>query len=142
MAAIARPNRKNGGRPMRRKLSAAAPSVVSGKVPAPVRVSLKRVNCNEAIPYPRDGQAREWWHRLKTAFGTASSAFVAASLQQFIAAARLPGSGISETAVVDNTWLFTSCGGCAHNLSHNLDAAPRVPLNDDLSSGQARCRFL
>ncbi len=32
-------------------------------------------------------------------FGTASSAFVAASLQQLIAAARLPGSGISETAV-------------------------------------------
>ena len=49
--------------------------------------------------YPTDGQAPEWWHRLKTAFGTASGAFVAASLQQLIAAARLPGSGISETAV-------------------------------------------
>jgi hypothetical protein len=36
---------------------------------------------------------------LKDAFGTASSAFVVASLQQLIAAARLPGSGISETAV-------------------------------------------
>jgi hypothetical protein len=36
---------------------------------------------------------------LKNAFGTASSAFVDASLQQLIAAAWLPNSGISETAV-------------------------------------------
>ena len=67
---------ENRERPMSRKLSAAATSVASGKVPAPVRVRLKRVNCNEAIPYPPDGQAREWWHRLQNAFGTASSAFV------------------------------------------------------------------
>ena len=46
-----------------------------------------------------DGQTREWWHRLKNAFGTASSAFVGASLQHLIAAARLPNSGISEIAV-------------------------------------------
>src|SRR5947207_7204233 len=70
-----------------------------GKVPAPVRVKLKRVTCNHAIPYPPDGQAREWWQRLKNAFGTASSAFVEASLYQLIAAARLPGSGICEIAV-------------------------------------------
>ena len=69
-------------------------SVAAGKVPAPVRVRLKRVNCNEAIPYPPDGQAREWWQRLKNAFGTTSSAFVEASLYQLIAAARLPNSGI------------------------------------------------
>ena len=100
MAAIARPGlRENRNRPMSRKLSAAAPSVASGKVPAPVRVRLKRVNCDQAIPYPPDGQTREWWHRLKNAFGTASSAFVGASLQQLIAAARLPNSGISEIAV-------------------------------------------
>ena len=100
MAAIARPKlRKNGGRPMSRKLSAAAPSVASGKVPAPVKVRLKRVNCDQAIPYPPDGQTREWWHRLKNAFGTASSAFVEASLYQLIAAARLPNSGICEIAV-------------------------------------------
>jgi hypothetical protein len=100
MAAIARPKlRKNGGRPMSRKLSAAAPSVASGKVPAPVKVKLKRLNCDQAIPYPPDGQSREWWHRLQNAFGTASSAFVAASLQQLIAAARLPNSGICEIAV-------------------------------------------
>ena len=88
MAAIARPKlRENGGRPMSKKLTPTAPSVASGKVPAPVRVRLKRVNCNEAIPYPPDGQAREWWHRLQNAFGTASSAFVGASLQHLIAAA-------------------------------------------------------
>ncbi len=40
----------------------------------------------------------EWWHRLQSAFGTASSAFVGASLQQLIAAARLPNSGICEIA--------------------------------------------
>ena len=100
MAAIARPGvRKNRNRPMSQKLSTPAPSVASGKVPAPVRVRLKRVNCDQAIPYPPDGQTREWWQRLKNAFGTASSAFVAASLQQLIAAARLPNSGICEIAV-------------------------------------------
>jgi hypothetical protein len=86
-------------RPVSEKLSTPAASVAAGKVPAPVRVKLKRVNCNEAIPYPPDGQSREWWHRLQNAFGTASSAFVAASLQQLIAAARLPNSGICEIAV-------------------------------------------
>jgi hypothetical protein len=43
--------------------------------------------------------SREWWQRLKNAFGTASSAFVQASLCQLVAAARLPNSGISEIAV-------------------------------------------
>jgi hypothetical protein len=100
MAAIARPKlRENGGRPMSRKLSAAARSVAAGKVPAPVRVRLKRVNCDQAIPYPPDGQSREWWQRLKNALGTSSSAFVEASLYQLIAAARLPNSGICEIAV-------------------------------------------
>jgi hypothetical protein len=100
MAAIARPKlRKNRDRPMSKKLTATAPSVASGKVPAPVRVRLKRVNCDQAIPYPPDGQSREWWRRLKNAMGTSSSAFVAASLQQLIAAARLPNSGICEIAV-------------------------------------------
>jgi hypothetical protein len=84
---------------MSRKLSATVPSVASGKRPAPTRVKLRRVNCNEAIPYPPDGQTREWWHRLKNALGTRSSAFVAASVQQLIVAARLPNSGISEVAV-------------------------------------------
>ena len=58
------------------KLSAAAPSVATGKVPTPIRVKLKRVNCDQAIPYPPDGQTREWWRRLKNTLGTRSSAFV------------------------------------------------------------------
>jgi hypothetical protein len=74
-------------------------SVTTSAKPAPVRVRLKRINCNEARPYPPDGQTREWWQRLKNALGTASSAFVEASLYQLIAAARLPGSGLSEIAV-------------------------------------------
>ena len=63
MAAIARPGvRKNRDRPMSQKLSAAASSVASGKVPAPVRVRLKRVNCDQAIPYPPDGQQMACTH--------------------------------------------------------------------------------
>jgi hypothetical protein len=62
-------------------------------------VRLKRVNCDQAIPYPLARQSREWWQRLKNALGTPSSAFVATSLQQLIAAARLPNSGICEIAV-------------------------------------------
>ena len=98
MAAIACPGVcEKRERPMNKKLS--TPAVAAGKVPAPVRVRLKRVNCDQAIPYPPDGQSREWWRRLKNAMGTSSSAFVAASLQQLIAAARLPNSGICEIAV-------------------------------------------
>ena len=86
-------------KPMSQKKLGPATSAPMGNVPGPVRVRLKRVNCNEAIPYPYDGQGREWWQRLKNAFGTASSAFVEASLYQLIAAARLPGSGLSNIAV-------------------------------------------
>src|SRR4051794_33715442 len=84
---------------MRKKPRPPATSVATGTVPAPVRVKLKRVNCEQATPYPPDGQAREWWQRLKKAFGTASSAFVQASLYQLISACRLPNGGISEIAV-------------------------------------------
>ena len=41
---------------MNQKLSTPARSVASGKVPAPVKVRLKRVNCDQAIPYPRTGR--------------------------------------------------------------------------------------
>ena len=100
MAAVAGPRFwQNGGRPMSKTPRPPSITPGTGKVPAPVRVKLKRVSCNHAIPYPPDGQAREWWQRLKDAFGTASSAFVEASLYQLIAAARLPGSGICEIAV-------------------------------------------
>src|SRR5947199_61475 len=99
MAAISGPGLcKNGDRPMSKRLRGPTSSVETGKVPA-VRVKLKEVNYQHAIPYPPDGQAREWWQRLKNAFGTTSSAFVEASLYQLIAAARLPNSGICEIAV-------------------------------------------
>ena len=77
----------------------AATEIATPKAVAPVRVRLKRINCTHAQPYPPNGQEREWWQKLNDAFGTTSSAFVQASLHQLIAAARLPGSGISETAV-------------------------------------------
>jgi hypothetical protein len=88
-----------GRRIMSKTQKVAATSIVARTKPAPVRVRLKRLNCDYARPYPPDGQAREWWQRLKLALGTSSSHFVDASLQQLIAAARLPGSGISEVAV-------------------------------------------
>jgi hypothetical protein len=84
---------------MSRNPRRATTAATAGNVPAQVRVRLKRISGYEARPYPPDGQTREWWQRLKNAFGTASSAFVDASLQQLIAAARLPNGGISEIAV-------------------------------------------
>jgi hypothetical protein len=84
---------------MSKKPRRATTATTAGNVPTPVRVRLRRINCDYARPYPPDGQAREWWQRLKNAFGSSSSVFVDASLVQLIAAARLPGSGISEIAV-------------------------------------------
>jgi hypothetical protein len=82
---------------MSKKPRLAVTPATTGK--APVKVRLRQINSDYARPYPPDGQAREWWLRLKNAFGTTSSEFVDASLQQLIAAARLPNSGISEIAV-------------------------------------------
>ena len=94
---LARPGfRTKGDRLMSRKTN---PAVTSGSVFAPVRVKLKRMGPDYARPYPPDGQAREWWQRLKNALGTSSSHFLDASLQQLIGAARLPGGGISEISV-------------------------------------------
>ena len=84
---------------MNQKSRGSNTSVETRKAPPPVKVRLKRLNCDQAIPYPPDGQARDWWQRLRNAFGTPSSAFVQASLYQLIAAARLPGGNISEIAV-------------------------------------------
>src|SRR5687768_6059581 len=70
----------------------------STRVP-PVRVKLQRVNANLAKAHPPDGDGKVWWGRLQKALGTSSSAFVNASLFQLQGAARLPGGGISETAV-------------------------------------------
>jgi hypothetical protein len=74
-------------------------SVTDGNKLAPVRVRLRRITSHHAESYPPDGLAQGWWQRLKKAFGTSSNHFVDAALQQLIAAARLPFSGISETAV-------------------------------------------
>ena len=51
MAAIARPGVcENRNRPMNKKLSTPAASVAAGKVPAPVRVKLRRKNSELAKP--------------------------------------------------------------------------------------------
>ena len=84
---------------MKRTPNRAITPVTEPKRPAPVKVRLKRINCNEAQSYPPDWQHKEWWQRLKNALGTASSDFVNASLIQLTSAARLPMGGISATAV-------------------------------------------
>ena len=65
----------------------------------PVRVKLRRVTVDRAIPYPPDGETRAWWIKLKIALGTSSSAFVNSSLAQLQAAARLPLGALSETTL-------------------------------------------
>src|SRR5262245_10985462 len=84
---------------MSKKLREATSSVTGSKRPAPIRVRLQRLNCDAAKPYPPQGMTCEWWQKLNNALGTASSAFVNASLVQLIAAAKLPGGGLSEMAV-------------------------------------------
>jgi hypothetical protein len=75
MAAVAGPGLcENERQLMSQKSRGSITAVETRKAPLPVKVRLKRVNCNEAIPYPPDGQAREWWQRLRNALGTASSA--------------------------------------------------------------------
>jgi hypothetical protein len=83
------------------KTSKSLPSVANqpGRVPARVRVGLRRVNANLTKPYPLDGEAKLWWTRLKKALGTGSSDFVNASLIQLQAAARLPCGNVSELAL-------------------------------------------
>jgi hypothetical protein len=44
------------------------------------KVRLKRVNCDQAIPYPPDGQP--WWHRLKNAFGTGARSWLLLALKR------------------------------------------------------------
>jgi hypothetical protein len=65
----------------------------------PVRVRLQRINANLSKAHPPDGDDKNWWDRLKTALGTASSDFVDASLYQVQSAAQMPCGGISEMAV-------------------------------------------
>jgi hypothetical protein len=65
----------------------------------PVRVKLERVNANFFKTHPPDGDDKIWWIALKKALGTTSSDFVDASLWQLQAAAKLPYTGFSETAM-------------------------------------------
>ncbi|SIO66965.1 hypothetical protein SAMN05443247_11580 [Bradyrhizobium erythrophlei] len=74
-------------------------AAVTANRPAPVRVRLQRINSDMSKSCPPVGQHQGWWNRLKAAMGTASSDFVNATLVQLQAAARLPNSGVSETAV-------------------------------------------
>src|SRR5438034_646791 len=135
MAAISGPGLcKNGDRPMSKRLRGPTSSVETGKVPA-VRVKLKEVNYQHAIPYTPDGQAREWWQRLKNAFGTTSSAFVEASLYQLIAAARLPGSGICEMRQPTGVYGSSQVSRCgAKTRAGTPCRCPPVP-------GRTRCRL-
>jgi hypothetical protein len=65
----------------------------------PVRVKLRRVNCDYHVAYAPESMKRDWWARLKKALGTASPDFVAATLRQIEIASRLPYQGTSEVAV-------------------------------------------
>ena len=66
---------------------------------APVRVKLERINCDFGKLLPTDEDRPAWIDQLKGALGTASTAFVDATLIQLQAAARLPNSGVSEIAI-------------------------------------------
>lgn len=46
----------------------------------PVRVKLRRINCDYHVSYAPESMKRDWWARLKEALGTASPDFVAATL--------------------------------------------------------------
>lgn len=98
MAAIPREVLREVGEGEMIKAKAMVPDV-SGRKQTPVRVKLKRINATQSQPYPPDGQARDWWDRLKKALGTESSAFVNASLLQLQVAAQLPCRGVSETGM-------------------------------------------
>jgi hypothetical protein len=86
---------------MSQKSRGSLTSVEGGQAPPPIKVRLKRLNCNQATPYPPDGQAREWWLRLRHAFGTASSEFVQASLYQLIVLCRFSGRLPELTALAE-----------------------------------------
>jgi len=60
---------------------------------------LEHINCDVAKLLPPDGDHQAWLDRLRAALGTASIDFVNATLFQLQAAARLPNSGLSETAL-------------------------------------------
>jgi hypothetical protein len=91
-------------RPHLRKVGEAMSSNEDHRLPAragkaPVRVKLERMNCDFGKLHPPEDDHPEWIDRLKGALGTASMAFVDATLIQLQAAARLPNSGVSEIGI-------------------------------------------
>ena len=97
MAAVGRLHLRKAGQGMRTIVQRTR--VPARVKKAPVRVKLERITCDVAKSLPPDGQHQEWLGRLKGALGTASTDFVDSTLFQLQAAARLPNSGLSETAV-------------------------------------------
>jgi len=99
MGTKARPAvRKNGAEMTKHDQLPARPAPPSKR---PVRVKLKRVDCDYHIPYAPESMKRDWLARLKKALGTASPDFVAATLRQVEIASRLPYQGTSESP---STW--------------------------------------
>ena len=68
-----------------------------GKAQSSVEVRLERINCDHAIPCPPAEPEKDWRDRLRVAFGSASDAFVDASLAPVIAAARLCQDELIQT---------------------------------------------
>jgi hypothetical protein len=72
MATVAHSHRENGKQMKKVSEQAEMPAVVDAKKRAPVRVKLKRIDCNQTYPHPPDGTNEEWWQRLKDALGRAT----------------------------------------------------------------------
>jgi hypothetical protein len=97
VAAVGRSHVRKGGEGM--SLNALPSRVPRVRKAAPVRVKLERINCDFGKLLPAEDDHPAWIEQLKGALGTASMAFVDATLIQLQAAARLPNSGVSEIAI-------------------------------------------
>lgn len=97
MAAVGRSHVRKAGKGMSTTLqSTRTPARVKK---APVRVKLERINCDVAKSLPPEGDHQVWFARLMAACGSSSPDFIQATLIQLQGAARLPNSGLSETAL-------------------------------------------
>ncbi|MBR0941567.1 hypothetical protein [Bradyrhizobium liaoningense] len=97
MAQVDRSHIRKGGEEM--SLNAVPSQVPRVRKAAPVRVKLERINCDVAKSLPPEGDHKVWFARLMDACGSSSPDFINATLFQLQAAARLPNSGLSETAL-------------------------------------------
>lgn len=97
------------------------------RVPAskrPVRVKLRRINCDYHVPYAPESIKKDWWARLKKALGTASPDFVAEGAQprieiESIAAIQLACAHAATMQVLNAlSWTTANrvglCGSPAH----------------------------